>query len=120
MEHCFKLSIINSKKNENTCENANVELGRPCLVPKFGPKLLPNGSSGGQVAPSWSQVGPKLEPIGPSWAEVGAFLAEVDLKSSQCCGHWMETVHLGDFDRCCADIMQSKFPQRSEPTQLQI
>jgi len=25
----------------------------------------------------------------------------------------METVHLGDFDRCCADFMQSKFPQRS-------
>ena len=41
----------------------------------------------GQVAPSWSQVRPKLQLIGPSWAEVEALLAEVDPKSGQCCGH---------------------------------
>ena len=83
-EHCFKWSVINSKKtwkiDENTSENGRFEnfgLDRQCpghMDFDLGRTCSQMGPSCGQVAP----CGRKLEPIGPSWAELEAFLAEVD------------------------------------------
>ena len=56
------------------------------------------GPSWGQGAPSWSQVGLKLEPIGPSSAQVKVLLAEVGPMLRPC---WIEAVHLDSFGSIC-------------------
>ena len=66
-EHCFKRSVIDRKKCENTSENKRFEdfgLGPLCL-------------------PFWSDMDYGLR----SWAKVTALLAEAGPKWSRCCGH---------------------------------
>ena len=86
-EHCFKQSVIDSKKVEHASDNGPFEdFGLGQSGPHF--EAIQFGPNRSEMDPSWGhasctileQVGPKFELIGSIWAEGGAFLAEVDLK----------------------------------------
>ena len=55
-------------------------------APRLGPKLLLNGPAWGQVAPCWTQAGPKLK-VGPSWTKSGPCWPKLAPKWSACCSH---------------------------------
>ena len=86
-EHCFKRSVIDSKKNvENNREKRHLQISGWASSAPHVEAIWTSIWAKVMLLPNGFKLGPSCAILEPSWARV-ALLVEVDPKSGQCCGH---------------------------------